>query len=97
MFRWRNLLIGVAGCKVKRVHTASFESSNNIAWLKNFVTYPFEHVAELSLVDVDIFLLILKNDLPVLLLHLAEDDDIKNLAEMCGVRNETERKNLRDN
>ena len=54
-------------------------------------------MAELSLVDVDIFLLILKNDLPVLLLHLAEDDDIKSLAEMCGVRNETERKNLRDN
>lgn len=51
-------------------------------------------MAELSLVDVDIFLLILKNDLPILLLHLAEDDDIESLAEMCGVRNETKRKNL---
>ena len=97
MFGWRNLLIGIAGCKVKRVHTTSFESSNNIAWLKNFVMYSFEHAAELSLVDVDIVLLILKNDLPILSLHLAEDDNIKSLAEICGVRNETKRKNLRDN
>ena len=94
MFGWRNLLIGIAGCKVKRAHTTSFKSPNNIAWLKNFVMYSLEHVAELSLVDADIFLLILKNNLCILSLHLTKDDNIESLAEMCGVRDETKRKNL---
>ena len=61
--------------------------------MKNLVTDPLEHVAELSLVDVDIVLLILKNNLPILL-HLTKDDNIKSLAEICKVRNEAKRKNL---
>ena len=53
-----------------------------------------EHAAELGLVDVDIVLLILKNNLPLLLLHLIKDDNIKRLAEMCRVGNEAKRKDL---
>ena len=41
---------------------------------------PFEHVAKFSLVDIDIVLLILKHKFPILLLHLAKDDNIESLA-----------------
>ena len=66
----------------------------NVSGVKNLVMDPLEHVAELGLVDIDIVLLTLKNNLPILLLHLIKDDNIKSLAEMCRVENEAKRKDL---
>ena len=53
-----------------------------------------EHVAELNFVDFDVVPLILKNYFPILLLHLAKDDNIKRLAEMCRVWDKAKRKDL---
>lgn len=56
---------------------------------------PFEHAAEFGFVDFNIVLLILKHNFPILSLHLAKDDNIKRLAQMCRVRNKAEWKDLR--
>ena len=42
----------------------------------NLVMDPLEHMAELSLVDIDIVLLTLNNNIPILLLHLTKGDKI---------------------
>ena len=97
LFGGRDLGIGIAGSKVNRTHTTCCKSSNNIAWLINLVTDLPEHMAELSLVDADVVFLILKNNFTVLSLHLAKDDNIERLAEMCGVGNKTKRKDLINN
>ena len=93
----RDLGIGIADSKVNRMHTTCCKSSNNIAWLKNLVMDLPEHMAGLGLVDADVVFLILKNNFTILSLHLAKDDNIERLAEMCGVGNKTKRKDLINN
>ena len=97
LFGGRGLGIGIAGSKVNRTHTTCCKSLNNIALLKNLVMDSPEHMAELGLVDADVVFLILKNNFTILSLHLAKDDNIERLAEMCGVGNKTKRKDLINN
>ena len=69
---------------------------NNIAQLKNLFTDSLKHAAIFSLVNIEIVLLILGYNFPILSLHLAKDDNIERLAKVCGVGNITEREDLRD-
>jgi hypothetical protein len=91
---WWDLPVRIASFETEGIVAACLERLHNISGCENLVANGFEQETEVCLVDMKTLLREFFDEASILLLHHAEDDNVKGLAEMGRVGNKTKWENL---